>query len=166
MKIVSRVADPSREDAVRMVRSEKMGMVALAYAATILEDLQTEMKERLKMVENGTERLKKLSEDTDKLLDELRVTIPIRQRLSISNISEDSEMRLTPKAKPKETTVILGKEEFRELVDFARAKCSECFKDDQECNECGLYDLLTAILPLDNYHNSMLCPYNLGEWKN
>lgn len=166
MRIVKTMLAPSRDDAVRLTRSEKMSMVVLAYAATIMDELQGDLAQRLTMIENGPERVKELSEKTDALLNDLRLTIPINQRQSLQNVGSDFEMRLAPKASPNKTTVLMQKEEFRELVDFARTKCRDCIDDDEDCEKCGLYQLLTSILPLDDYHNNMLCPYNLGEWKN
>ena len=157
---------PSRDDAVRLNRSEKMGMIIMAYTATCLEDLQTELKDRLQMVDGGEELLKELSEKADKLLNELRMTIPLNQRMNLQNTAQEYEVRLTPKATPSKTTVVMQKDEFKELVDLARAECRDCMDDDHTCQKCRLYQLLTVVLPLDDYHDGMLCPYNMGEWAN
>ena len=166
MRIVRKKLYPSREDAVRMTRSEKLSMLMLAYAATVLEDLMTEMPDRLAMVDGGTDRLKKLSEETDELLNDLRLTIPMNQRESLERTAEDYEMRMIPKATPSKTNILMMKEEFRGLIDVARTKCRECTEDDESCTKCDLYNLLTCVLPLDDYHSVLLCPYNLGGWKN
>lgn len=166
MVIVKKIVGKSREDAVRLTRGEKMGMIALAHAATTLEDLQTEIPERIAMVDGAMERLKGISRETDTLLNDLRETVPENQRMHLQNTAMDYEMRLAPKAQPGTTNVIMEKEEFRELVECARLKCRECTDDDEECEKCGLYRLLTSILPMDDYHNGMLCPYNLAGWGN
>ena len=77
----------------------------------------------------------------------------------------DFEIRLTPKMTPSKTSVVMQKDEFKELVDLARAKCRDCMDDDEECEKCKLFQLLTVLLPLDDY-SGMLCPYNMGEWAN
>ena len=166
MHITKKMISPSRDDAVRITRSEKMSMIVLAYACTILEDLKTDIADRLKMVDGGAERLNELSEKADGLLNDLRVTIPLNQRQNLENTARDFEIRLTPKLTPYKTSVVMQKEEFKELIDFARTKCRDCTESDEECEKCGLYQLLTVLLPLDNYHDGMLCPYNLGEWAN
>ena len=166
MKLVSKMLEPSREDAVRITRTEKMGMIVLAYAATILDELRTEMAKRIAMIPDGQKRMDEISEKTDGILHELRLTVPEEQRMNLQNTAHEYEVRLTPKATPSKTCVVMGKEEFRTLVDAARAKCVECTMDDNECEACELYKLLTAVLPLDDYHNGMLCPYNCGEWGN
>lgn len=165
VKIVKEMLEPSRDDAVRITRTEKMSMLVLAYAATILEDLKADIEERLEMVENGTDRLNELSEKTDALLHDLRMTIPINQRLNLQNTASDFEIRLVPKFTPGMVNVIMQKEEFRELVDIAREKCRDCTEDDRACEKCRLFQLLTVILPLNDY-SGMLCPYNMGEWAN
>ena len=164
--MTKRVADPSREDAVRMTRSERIAMIVLAHAATVFEDLQEELKDRLKMIPDGAERLREVSEKTDALLFELRPTIPMKQRESLSNVALDMEMRIVPKNTPSETSVVMTKDEFRELVDLARVQCRECVMDTEECEKCSLFQLLTAVLPMEDYNGWTLCPYNLGEWAN
>ena len=166
MRITMSQLDPSREDAVRLNRSEKISMIVLAYASTILEDLKTDLAERLKMVENGAERMSNASEMVDSLLHELRKTIPINQRMNLQNTATDYEIRLTPKAAPSKTSIVMQKDEFKGLVDIARAKCHDCTESDEECEKCELFQLMTVLLPLNEYHDSLLCPYNLGEWAN
>lgn len=166
MMIVKKQVGESRADAVRLTRTEKMGMILLAHAATTLDDLQADFSGRLGMVENGAERLKKLSEDTDSLLNDLRATVPQNQRMHLQNTAMDYEMRLAPKAQPSETNVIMDKEEFREIVECARAKCVDCTMDDEECSNCKLFQLLTVVLPMDDYHYGAMCPYNLAGWGN
>ena len=166
MRITKEMLSPSRDDAVRINRSEKMSMIVLAYACTILEDLKKDLHDRLGMIEDGDERMREVSDRADALLNDLRVTIPLNQRMNLQNTAQDYEIRLSPKATPYRTNVVMQKDEFKELVDYARAKCRDCMDSDEECEKCGLFRLLTVILPLDDYHDGMLCPYNLGEWAN
>lgn len=166
MRISRTLAEPSRTDAVRMNRSEKMSMIVLAYIATVFDETRDELSERLGMLPDGKERMQSLSEETDTLLQELRMTIPMNQRMNLQNTACDFEIRLTPKASPTKTTVIMQKDEFKELVDCAREKCAICVEDDESCEKCKLFQLLTCILPVDDYHGQTLCPYNLGEWGN
>ena len=166
MRIEKHMLAPSRDDAVRLNRQEKISMIVLAYAATILDDLQKEISERLKMIPDGAERLADLSRKTDDLLNELRMTIPINQRMTLQNTAQDYEIHLQPKATPSTTSVVMQKEEFKEMVDLARAKCHDCTEDNETCENCRLFQLLTVLLPLDDYEGTFLCPYNLGEWAN
>ncbi len=151
---------------MRLNRSEKMGMITLAYVATVLEDLQTELHDRLGMIRQGEDRMHILSTGADEILNDLRMTIPINQRMNLQNTAMEYEVRLTPKATPNKTVVVMQGSEFKELVDYARAKCVDCMESDTECEKCKLYQLLTVVLPLEDYHDGMLCPYNMGEWAN
>ena len=166
MRITKENIAPSRADAVRINRTEKMAMIVLAYAATIMDDLQTELADRLTMIENGPERMKELSEKTDAVLNEIRLTIPENQRLGLQNTAMDYEIRLTPKMTPSKTSVVMQKDEFKDLVDHARVKCIDCMESDEDCEKCKLFQLLTVIIPLEDYSGGMLCPYNMGEWAN
>ena len=166
MMTIKRVLKDSREDAVRLTRSEKMSMLVLAYADTILDELRTDMADRLKMVEGGAETLQEAAEKVDWLLNELRLTVPMNQRMHLQNTAADYDVRMTPKLTPGSTNVIMEKEEFRGLVECAREKCKVCTLDDEECEGCELFRLLTSVLPMDDYHNGMLCAYNLAGWGN
>lgn len=166
MRITKEMLSPSRDDAVRLRRTEKQAMLVMAYIATVYEDMQKELDDRLEMIENGPQRMRILAEDADDLLNELRKTIPVNQRMNLQNTVNEYEIRLTPKMTPFKTNVIMQKEEFKELVDIARGICVECAESDTECKACRLYQLLTVLLPLEDYNNGMLCPYNLGEWGN
>lgn len=164
MAILMKELEPSRPDAVRLTRNEKMSMLLLAHSASVLEDLSTDFADRLDMVPDGHERMKKIADETDAILHDIRLTIPMEQRKNLQNTCMDYEMRTVPKHTPSTTNVLMGKDEFKELVDYARATCRDCTVDNDECEECGLFRILSGVLPLDDYHHQFLCPYNLGKW--
>lgn len=166
MMFIRRALKDSREDAVRLTRNEKMAMLLLAYADTILDELRTDVGDRLKMIDGGAEALHEAAEKVDWLLNELRLTVPMDQRMHLQNTARDYDVRMTPKLTPGSTNVIMEKEEFRGLVECAREKCKVCTLDDEECEGCELFRLLTSVLPMDDYHNGMLCAYNLAGWGN
>jgi hypothetical protein len=166
MNIIKKELEPSRPDAVRMTRNDKMAMILLAHSASVLEDLEQDIGDRLDMIENGRERMHNVAVETDNLLHEVRLTIPIEQRRNLQNTCMDYEMRTAPKAQPSVTNVLMTKDEFKTLVDYARATCHDCTMDDEECQECSLFKILCATLPLDDYHHQYLCPYNMGKWGN
>lgn len=166
MAIVRKKMEPSREDAVRLRRKERDAMLDLILASTVMDGLAESLAERIDMIPDGMERVKKAAKDVDTLLTELRMTVPENQRVSLDNIGADFVMRTVPKATPGSTNVLMSKEEFRTLVNSAQSRCKECAEDDVSCGKCDLYQLLTCILPLDNYHSLYVCPYSMGEWKN
>ena len=104
-------------------------------------------------------------EDADRLLTDLRVTVPEDQRFSMENVGKDYESRLVPKMAPSDTSMLVAREDYQLLVDSARVRCRECTEDDESCGKCDLYNLLTSVLPLENYHGGLLCPYNMARWK-
>lgn len=166
MRIVQKVLQPSRDDAVRLTRIEKMAMLQLAYVATVLEELQNDLGDRLEKIDQGAEKMHVLASGSDEILNDLRLTVPMNQRMSLQNTAMDYEMRLTPKLTPMSTNVIMDKDEFKEIVDIARTKCHDCTEDSNTCTKCRLFKLLASILPLEDYDGGLLCPYNLGEWAN
>lgn len=164
--IITKAMDPSRKDAVRLTRNEKMSMILLAHSASVLEDLRTDIGDRLGMVKDGKERMETLAVECDRMLNDVRLTIPMEQRRGLDNTCRDYEMRTVPKHTPSTTNVVMGKDEFKTLVDYARATCHDCTMDDEECQECSLFKTLSSTLPLDDYHHQYLCPYNMGKWGN
>lgn len=87
--IVKTALEPSRDDAVRLTRLEKMGMIVLAYAATLIDELRSQLKSRIAMVEGATEEMDELSERIDKVLHDVRLTVPIEQRAHLQNTAMD-----------------------------------------------------------------------------
>lgn len=156
---------PSRPDAVLMKRQEKEHMLFFINAVSILADTVDNIPERIGMIENGMERAEKLRDDALKMLEDLRVTIPEKQRANLANMGMDMSMRMVPKMSPMGENMLIPKENFRELVDAAKTKCGECALDNEECVKCQLFQVLSATLPLNRYDGVFLCPYNLAVWE-
>lgn len=161
-----RFANPSREDAWDLTRNEKTSLQFLAHAVSALVSAQDDLSERLDRIEDGKGRLKRIADEGIQLLTEVRQTVPEKQRSNLVNISKDYEVRLVPKFTPSTHNVVVQKEEFRELVDSAQARCRDCTLDNVECQQCKLYKLLVTVLPMDHYDGVYLCPYNEAEWEN
>ncbi len=157
---------PSRDDAWDVTRQEKMSILFLMNTVSAMMDSRDELKDRVSRIDGGAELMDTMVDSSEKLLTEIRRTIPEDQRVSINNISKDMEMRMVPKMTPTKTTVMVQKEEFRQLVDAAQVKCRDCAEDNVQCRECGLFRLLKVVLPLDSYDGTFLCPYNMAGWEN
>lgn len=157
---------PSRADAWDLKRQERACMMFLMNSLSCLIDSKSELEERLKKVENGVERMNTLVDGGMKLLDEIRETIPEKQRLALNHTFHDYDMRMVPKAMPRSGNMVVKKEEFRELVNAAQMKCRECVEDSDGAKDCALYKLLTTVLPLEDYPDMGLCPYNMATWEN
>lgn len=158
-------AIPSRDDAWLMTRREKCCLTFLMNTASSLMESKDDLADRLEKIENGKERMESLATESLNLLNDIRSTIPEKQRNSLANTAEDYEMRLVPKFTPKKTSVVVCGEDFKTLVDAAQTKCASCAELNEECHECKLFQLLTTILPLDRYDTTMLCPYNMARWE-
>ena len=157
---------PSRDDAWDVTRQEKMSILLLMNTVSAMLDSRDELKDRVSRIAGGTELMDTMVDSADKLLTEIRRTIPENQRVSINNISKDMEMRMVAKMTPSKTTVLVQKEDFRQLVDGAQVKCRECLDDSEQCKRCGLFKLLKNVVPLETYEGTMLCPYNMAGWEN
>ena len=157
---------PSREDARDLTRNEKSSLTHLMNATSSLNEAKDDLAERLKMIDGGPELMDQLAAGSVKLLTEIRMTIPERQRNSLANTAQDYEMRLVPKFTPSTTNVIVPKEEFRNLVDAAQVKCVDCMEPNENKHRCELFKLLQVVLPLEAYDTTFLCPYNRAEWEN
>ena len=156
---------PSRPDAYPMKRAEKEEMLFFMNAVSILQHARENLTERLSKVENGQITADMLAEESLKLLEELRLTIPEKQRQNLHNMGLDLKMQLVPKLTAGGTTSVVPHDDFKELTEAAKIKCRECTMDNEECEECKLFQLFTAILPLNRYDGLYLCPYNLAVWK-
>ena len=163
---MKKFAIPSRDDAWDLTRGERASVTFLMNAASAIIDAKEDLSDRLKAIDGGEELMDQVAEGCVKLLTEVRRTIPERQRTSLANTAEDYEMRLVPKLTPSKTSVIVQKEDFRCLVDAAQAKCRQCVEDSRGAKQCDLYKLLVTILPLDEYPEMNLCPYNMAWWEN
>lgn len=158
--------NPSREDAWMVNRHEKLSILFLMNTVSAMMDSRDELKDRVSRIDGGPELMDIMCESAEKILEEIRRTIPTEQRQNINNVSKDMEMRMVPKATPRKTMILMQKEEFRALVDAAQAKCHDCVDDTEECRKCKLFQLLTVILPMDAYDVGNLCPYNMAGWEN
>lgn len=157
---------PSRDDAWMVTRREKLSILFLMNTVSAMMDSREELKDRVSRIDGGSEMMNTMCDVSEKLLTEIRRTIPTDQRHNINNVSRDMEMRMVPKATPSKTCVVMQKDEFKALVDAAQAKCHDCVDDNMECRKCELFQLLTVILPMDAYDVGNLCPYNMAGWEN
>ena len=89
MHITKSELNPSRKDAVRMTRKEKLAMLWFMNASQTAGELLNEIPNRLAMIDNGYERMKKVDEELDALFNEVAFTIPIEQRRSLQNTATD-----------------------------------------------------------------------------
>lgn len=162
---VSKFLNPSREDAKPVTYAEKTCILHLINQTSLLLAAKGDLADRMSMIDGGQEMMDSLCETSEKLLNEVRLTIPDRQRRTINNLSLDSEMRLVPKMTPTVKHVLVDSDAFQQLVDAARAKCRDCADTPEEAKRCKLYQLFLDVLPLDTYEGTYTCPYGRSEWR-
>lgn len=138
----------------------------LMNTVSAMLDFKKDLSDRLDRIDNGHELMDTMCDCALKVLEEVRRTIPENQRVSVNNITKDMEMRMVPKMTPSKINVIMPSDELRELVDAAQVRCRDCVEDGEECKSCGLYRVLTSVVPLEKHGETMLCPYNMAEWEN
>lgn len=158
--------EPSRADAWPLTRDEKTCMLYLTNTVSAMMDAGDMLKERCERAGIPPERMKQMLDDALEILKLTRLTIPEKQRLNLLNIAKDYQLRLVPVATPSKTNVVVGKEDFRALIDAAQVKCQDCTETGEDGKKCPLFELLTVVLPLDHYERRGLCPYNNLRWEN
>ena len=154
------------EDCERLNRKQ-MGAVLRMY--NLLSDesyFSEDMVPRLECIPNGVRRMHMALGMMKSIVNDITGTIPVQQCKRIQSTMNDYESRLVPKYTPTHTSIVLGKDQGKALIDFARAECKTCVKDSEECRKCPLYILLEAVIPCDDYSEfgSMLCPYSNSTW--
>ena len=137
--------DPERvwiesKDCERMTRKELLALEWAIAAQSVLLNTEEDLQKRLEMIPEGARRLSEA-------------------------IKGDYELRILPKAMPPKVCIFITKEQGMELVDSAKERCKACTLDGDEAQrDCKLYKILEAVVPLDDYGDGILCPYNMLDW--
>lgn len=144
----------------RAVRNE---MHAIQFMLTILSagtNVSKDLSERLKDVPQGAQMWRCGMGLLKSVCNDVVGTLPIKQARQIKGVCDNYEIRLMPKLSSKDRTIVLSAETGRELISLAQEGCRMCSKTADEAEKCQLFNLLTAITPLDDYDRYGLCPYN------
>lgn len=152
-------------DEKRLRYGERETMIYLMNLVSSMAYAKDDIKERLTMIPEGSERMQKTLDMFSELLSDLLLTIPVNQCIGLKHTSEDYSLRAVPKITPKPTNVLMTRDEAKTLIDCAReGRCSSCVMDGNECRKCKLEQAFESITPLKDY-GMALCPYNLAEWE-
>ena len=84
-------ATPSRDDAWDVTRPEKLSILFLMNTVSSMMDSREELRDRVSRIDGGAEMMDTMCEVSEKLLTEIRRTIPEKQRHNINNISKDMD---------------------------------------------------------------------------
>lgn len=158
-------SNPSKPDAELLTREEKQNMLFFVNAVSVFADTLEGLEKRLGMIDNGVERAKRVRDEGVALVEELRTTIPTKQRVSLRNKGMDLELRMVPKYTPFEKCDLIPKEDLEELVDAAQIKCRECTLTPEESKGCALFKVFANVTPMPTYEHGFLCVYNMAEWE-
>jgi hypothetical protein len=78
----------------------------------------------------------------------------------------DMDLRLTPKLAPIGDKVVIDVSDLSYIVQHAQRDeelCQTCIRTGDECRECKLYQIMSAIAPLEDWGSGMMCPYG-SDW--
>lgn len=154
------------ESCERLTASEMRAVRWCLAAISSIAYAQEDLASRLECVPNGKCRWRLMLGHLRALLNDLLGTVPEKQRKSIRNTMHDMEQRLVPKYTPMDNRVVLPAHDVGYLVEQAKKEmCTSCVLTDDECRKCELYQILEAAVPLDDYGNGGICPYNMLKWE-
>lgn len=150
----------------RLTRTEYQNMIFLLHSVSICNYALEEMPKRIECIPNGTARLKMAMGQLRAIVDDLMGTVPDKQVLKIRGTVKDMEIRIVPKMTKRSVgSLLISTDDMRVLVNHAKAECRMCVMDGEEARKCPLQQTLSALLPLENYGDGTLCPYNLADWE-
>lgn len=152
------------EEKPRLTRTETHCVQWLMNAMSSFRYAAEDLKDRLVLVPDGPGRIRELNSISGRLLEDIAATIPDKQRNHLINMARDMEVRLVPKLTPKNVTVVLTKDEAKELVDAAQERCRHCAEFAEESEKCSLRKILEVVVPLEQY-GGLICHYSLAEWE-
>jgi hypothetical protein len=148
----------------RLTRDEMQAMQMLMSSLSNVRYAKEDLQRRLGTFPGGIGRMNMLIGQFESLFRDLCGTVSDKQRKHLRGVCNDMEVRLVPKLTGRRTSLLLTPEEGKELVTFAQAQCVDCLKETEEAKRCKLCQLLTTVVPLNNY-DGILCPYSRAEWE-
>lgn len=126
------------------------------------------LKKNLEMIPDGVERMNRVCNDMQEMYEDILGTVTKDQLKHIMSIIHDCEIVIRNKSVTNCTgnNVRMTIDEAKALVQAARfgGYCTECFMESPECETCALFNVLSAVIPLDDY-SGVLCPYNTAKWE-
>ena len=153
------------EECRRLVRSEMTAVRMLLAGLSTVGYANEDLGEVLKMIPNGKRRLKLGLGQLNAVMSDMIGVISKPQCRQIWGTMKDYEMRLVPKLAPLSKNVLMTFDEGKDLMDMARERCHSCIEDGESCRKCRLYQILEATTPLEEWTDSMICPYSLATWE-
>ena len=163
--------DPRRywledKDCERLRRSEFNAVRSLLGAQSYVLHAKHDLEERLECIPHGKKRMELMCGALNSIAEDIVGTISRGQCQQLANTMSDFELRMVPKLTPMSQSVIFDKEIAKGIIDIAMEKCQACVEDGISCRECKLYQMLESTIPMDDYGDGLMCPYNGKTWEN
>lgn len=145
---------------MRAIRWSLAAINSIAYA-------EEDLAHRLECIPNGRLRWRLMLGQLRALCNDLIGTTPRKQCNTIKNTMKDMELRMVPKFTPRDSRVVMDAPDLGYLVTLAKKEaCTACILTDDECRQCELYKILESAVPLEDYGDGSICPYNMLKWEN
>lgn len=155
------------EDCERLNSTEMRAVRWSLAAENSVSYAQRDLEKRLECIPEGKRRWRLMLGQLRALCNDLIGTIPVKQCKTIRNVMNDMELRMVPKGTKHDTRVVLDAKDLGYLVTLAKKEmCTSCILTDDECRRCELYKILEIAVPLDDYGDGTICPYNMLNWIN
>ena len=149
----------------RLNRREMNAMIMLLAHLSSAAYAEKDLEHRFECIPNGKQRFRLVLGGLRAICDDLAGTISPAQCKTLYGTMKDNELRIVPKLTSGSPNLIMSKDQAKELMDAAREKCRMCTEDGESCRQCGLYQIMEALVPMENYGNGLMCPYSLAEWR-
>ncbi len=164
--------DPRRyrlpeEERERLTRDEMNALIYLKCALAASGYAWEIDDKRLDYIPSGKQRLRLAMGAVKSICDDIEGTIPEKSAKRMANITHDFKIALIPITQTEGKNFVIHKEDAETLMNAVlNEKCAKCIKSDEEARrECGLYKVLEAYCPLNDYGNGLMCQYGKSELK-
>ena len=156
-------------DKRRRLHKEEMDSIKMIIATfSEWQKSREYLKKNLELIPNGIERMDRVCNDMKEMYEDILGTVTQEQLKHIMSIIHDCEIVIRNKSVTSGTgnNVRMTVDEAKALVQAARfgGYCTECLMESPECETCHLFNVLSAVIPLDDYSGT-LCPYNTAKWE-
>lgn len=154
------------EESCERLTARQLVDMKLFYAfENMILGFKESFADRLDCVPYGKERLNMAYGGLHALLDDLMGTITEAQKKAIESSFHDYVAKLVPVYGVQHAKVILNTDQLENLLNSARLSCvlQKCTEDGNNCRKCQLYQTFESVIPLNNYGDSLICPYYCTE---
>lgn len=159
-KVKGREHDPSK---IREMNSREIHCVEfLAGMDSQLHEHEKHMEDRLKSIKNGWRDYRLAMSMTERVLDAVYETMPLKTLRRFERLSELGEVVIRPKpaATAHAYVQIVENEDLKIIINRAiEGDCAMCMKFGGEVKACPLHRALMSVAAPEEIPNGGTCPY-------